>query len=118
MSRMASPRSPAESRCIGLRHALQALLLLDRFGAGVEVDHGRQEEGVEGAVVQARVDAAQAVAQRVHAAQAFLEGHSALHRGAHEVEPRLAVAAVAGGALDVAPGALAGHPARCRRPAG
>ena len=57
-------------------------------------------------MVQARIGAAQAVAQRMHAAQALLERHRALHRSAHHVQARLAVAAVAGGTFDVQPGAL------------
>ncbi|MCY1356613.1 hypothetical protein D9M68_602120 [compost metagenome] len=42
----------------------------------------------------------------MHAAQALLEGHRALHRCAHHVQPRIAVPAVAGGALDMGPAAL------------
>jgi hypothetical protein len=71
----------------------------------VEADHGRQEHRVERAVVQARVHAAQAVAQAVHAAQALLEGHRALHAGAHHLPAGVAVVAVARGAFDVRPAA-------------
>ena len=53
-----------------------------------------------------RVHAAQAVRERMHAAQPLLERHRALHAGAHHVPARLAVAAVARGALDVRPAAL------------
>ena len=56
-------------------------------------------------MVQARIDATQAVAERMHAAQAFLERHRALHRRAHQVHTGLAVGTVAGGALDVRPAA-------------
>ena len=56
-------------------------------------------------MVQLRVHAAQAVAQRMHAAKAFLERHGALHAGAHHVESRFPVAAIAGGTLNVRPAA-------------
>ncbi len=56
--------------------------------------------------MQARIDTAEAVTERVDAAQALLEGHRALHRRAHQVETRFPVAAVAGGAFDVGPAAL------------
>ena len=88
-----------------LRHALQAALLAHRLGAGIEADHRRQEHRVQRAVVQLRVDAAQRMAQRMHAAQPLLEGQRALRRGAHHLQPRVAVAAVARGALDVRPAA-------------
>ena len=42
----------------------------------------------------------------MHAAQAFLESHRALHGGAHHVQARLAVFPVAGGALYVGPAAF------------
>ncbi len=44
-----------------LHHALQAALAPDALGAGVEAHHGRQEDGVQRAVVQPRIRAAQAV---------------------------------------------------------
>ena len=56
--------------------------------------------------MQLRVRAAEAVAEAVHAAEALLEGHRALHAGAHHVEARLAVTAVLRRALDVRPAAL------------
>ena len=56
-------------------------------------------------MVQAGVNATQAVAERMHAAQAFLERHGALHGGAHHVEARFPVTAIAGGALNVGPAA-------------
>ena len=106
----------------GLGHALKPVLLLDGGRAGVEGDHRRQKHGVEGAVVQAWIDPAQAVAQAVHAAQAFLEGHGALHRGAHHVQAGLAVTAITRGALNVGPAACqaierdaVGRGVECRR---
>ena len=90
----------------GMRHAFEPALCLHRCAGGVEADHGGQKHGIERAVVQARVHAAQAVAQAVHAAQAFLERHGALHAGAHHVQARLPVCAVAGGLLNAGPAAL------------
>ena len=57
-------------------------------------------------MVQARVHAAQAVAERMHSPQPFLEGHGPLHAGAHHVQARFAVAAVAGGFFDGSPAAF------------
>ena len=87
-------------------HAVESVSLLHRHGLGIEAHHRRQKHRVQGAVVQAGVNAALAVAERMHADQAFLKRHRALHRRAHQIEPCLAVAAVAGGAFDVGPAAL------------
>ena len=45
----------------------------------------RQQHRIEGAVVQARVDTAQRMAQAVYTAQAFLKGQRTLQRRAHHV---------------------------------
>ena len=52
---------------------------------------------------QARIDAAQRVAQAMHTSQTFLKRHRALHARAHHVEARIAVLPVFRGALDVRP---------------
>ncbi len=54
-------------------------------------------------MMQARIDPAQAMTERVHAAQAFLKSHSALHRSTHHVEPRFAVLAISRGTFYVRP---------------
>ena len=93
----------ASAQAHGVGHALQALLFLNGVGRRIEAHHRWQKQSVQGAMVQARVDAAQAVTQAVHAAQTFLKGHGALHAGAHHVPARFAVLAVGGGAFNMAP---------------
>ena len=89
----------------GLGHTRQAVLGLHGRGLGIEGNDGGQKHGVQSAVVQLGVDAAQAVAERMHTAQTFLKRHRALHGGAHHVQTRIAVAAIMRGALNIRPAA-------------
>ncbi|MNT54175.1 hypothetical protein D3C72_1913140 [compost metagenome] len=61
-----------------LGDALHLVFTHHRFGRAVEADDGRQEDRIEGAVVQARVDPAQRMAKAVHAAKPLLEGQCTL----------------------------------------
>ena len=56
-----------------LGESLDAPFATHAVGFGIEADDSRQEDGVQGAVVQAGVQAAERVAQGVHRAQTFLE---------------------------------------------
>ena len=47
----------AAAQAHGVGHALQALLFLNGLGCGIKAHYGGQKQGVQGAVVQARVDA-------------------------------------------------------------
>ena len=64
---------------------------------GVKSDHSRQIDGIQRAMVQRVVNRTGGVAERMNAAQALLEGHRALHRCAHHLQPRLGITAVASG---------------------
>ena len=101
----------AAAQAHGMGHAVQAVFALHGFRFGVETHYRRQKHGIQRAVMQARVHAAQAVAQAVHAAQPFLKSHGSLHAGAHQLAARLAVLAVAGGTLYVGP--APGQPIEC-----
>ena len=82
---------------------MHAPVTLHRFGMGIETHNGRQKHGIERAVVEFWIDAAQAVAEAMHTAQSLLKGHRALHRSTHHVQAGIAVLAVVGGALDIGP---------------
>ena len=84
-------------------HALEPVLALHAFGCGIEAHHGWQEHRVQRAVVQTRVHTSQAVTEAVHAAQAFLKCHGALHACAHQLAPRICVIAIARGAFNMCP---------------
>ena len=70
---------------------------------GIETHNGRKKHGIERAVVELRINAAQAVAQAMHTSQPLLKCHSALHRSTHHVQAGIAVLAVVGGTLDISP---------------
>ena len=78
----------------GARHTLQPFFVSNGFDAGVKVNNSGQKHGIQRAVVQPRVNAAQAVAQAVHTTKSFLKSHGPLHGGAHKVQAGLAVTAV------------------------
>ena len=69
----------AAGQAHGSGHAVQSFFFLHRLGWGVELHHSWQKHGVQRAVMQPRVNPAQAVAQRMHTTQAFLKGHGPLH---------------------------------------
>ena len=87
----------------GVGHFFQALLALHGLRLRIERDDCRQKHGVERAVVQAWLHTAQAVAEAVHTAQAFLKRHGALHAGTHQLAAGLGILPVARGALNVGP---------------
>mmetsp|Transcript_5841 Transcript_5841/g.22869 ORF Transcript_5841/g.22869 Transcript_5841/m.22869 type:complete len:373 (-) Transcript_5841:223-1341(-) len=87
----------------GLGEAFDPALTSDAVGLGIEANDRRQKDRVERAVMQARVQAAQGVAERMHGAQPFLEGHRAVQACAHHVHAGVAVLAVARGAFDRGP---------------
>ena len=54
-------------------------------------------------MVQARIHAAQAVAERMHAPQTFLKRHGALHAGTHQLAARFDIGSIGSGAFDMGP---------------
>ncbi len=85
----------------GLGHAHQAMRGLQ--DGCIESNHGRQEHGVQGAVVQAWVDTAQTVAEGMHTTQPFLKRQRTLHGGAHHLQPGISVLPLLRGVFNVCP---------------